>query len=185
MVGEFQLLVKVYEGGAVSGFMDGMERGDVMEFKHVEQNVKVSEEREDCGGRGREEGRGGGRAESGEEVSRPPADRGTLPPTVLLLLKILPPPSQPSNFLPSLSPFPSSISSPSQRQYPFGRKHIAMIAGGTGITPMVRSRVPSLRAACGLTFSSIKPVFSPLPPSPFSRSKLSTPSSAIPPTPQR
>lgn len=65
LVGKFQLLVKVYEGGKMSQHLRDMSISDELEFKHIEKNVKI--------------------------------------------------------------------------QYPFGRKHVTMIAGGTGITPIVQA----------------------------------------------
>eukprot|EP00929_Paragymnodinium_shiwhaense_P008395 TRINITY_DN112350_c0_g1_i1.p1 TRINITY_DN112350_c0_g1~~TRINITY_DN112350_c0_g1_i1.p1 ORF type:complete len:274 (+),score=61.93 TRINITY_DN112350_c0_g1_i1:64-885(+) len=41
MIGKFQLVVKVYEGGKVSGHMSTMELGATMDFKHIEKNVKL------------------------------------------------------------------------------------------------------------------------------------------------
>eukprot|EP00591_Stephanopyxis_turris_P013487 CAMPEP_0195510038 /NCGR_PEP_ID=MMETSP0794_2-20130614/2798_1 /TAXON_ID=515487 /ORGANISM="Stephanopyxis turris, Strain CCMP 815" /LENGTH=284 /DNA_ID=CAMNT_0040637387 /DNA_START=167 /DNA_END=1021 /DNA_ORIENTATION=- len=65
MIGEFELMVKIYPDGNLSQHMDRMKVGDKMDFKHIKFNVK--------------------------------------------------------------------------RQYPFGVKHIAMLVGGTGITPMVQA----------------------------------------------
>lgn len=65
MVGEFELMVKIYPDGNLSKFMDGMKVGDSMNFKHIIFNVK--------------------------------------------------------------------------KQYPFGVKNVAMLVGGTGITPMVQA----------------------------------------------
>jgi len=64
MVGKFELMVKVYDGG-LSKHMDAMAIGDTVEFKHIPFNVKT--------------------------------------------------------------------------QYPFKLKHIGMLAGGTGITPMLQA----------------------------------------------
>jgi len=64
MVGEFQLMVKVYDGG-LSKHMDQMSVGDTLDFKHIAFNVKT--------------------------------------------------------------------------QYPFNLKHISMLVGGTGITPMLQA----------------------------------------------
>lgn len=64
-VGKFELLVKIYPDGNLSGHMDLMEVGDTLEFKHISFNVK--------------------------------------------------------------------------KQYPFGCDNIAMLVGGTGITPMVQA----------------------------------------------
>jgi len=65
MVGEFELMVKIYPEGNLSKHMDGMKVGDTLDFKHIKFNVK--------------------------------------------------------------------------KQYPFGVKNIAMLVGGTGITPMVQA----------------------------------------------
>jgi len=40
MVGEFELMVKVYPNGNLSQHMDRMKVGDAMEFKHIKFNVK-------------------------------------------------------------------------------------------------------------------------------------------------
>ena len=64
LVGEFQLMVKIYDGG-LSKHMDGMQVGDELEFKHIPFNVKT--------------------------------------------------------------------------QYPFNLRHIGMVVGGTGITPMLQA----------------------------------------------
>lgn len=39
-VGEFDLMVKIYPEGNLSQFMDKMETGDTMDFKHIKFNVK-------------------------------------------------------------------------------------------------------------------------------------------------
>merc|ERR1719350_2251216 len=65
MLGEFRLLVKVYEDGAMSQHLESLPIGGKLEFKHGAANVKV--------------------------------------------------------------------------QYPFHKKHVAMLAGGTGITPMLQA----------------------------------------------
>jgi cytochrome-b5 reductase len=65
LVGKFQLLIKVYKNGKMSGHMQQMAIGEDLEFKHIAPNVKI--------------------------------------------------------------------------QYPFGKKHITMIAGGTGITPIIQA----------------------------------------------
>lgn len=65
MNGKFQLCVKVYEGGKVSGHMNTMKIGESMDFKHIDKNVKI--------------------------------------------------------------------------QYPFNKKHLTMLVGGTGITPMIQA----------------------------------------------
>ena len=39
--GEFQLLVKVYPDGVVSGALDALPIGGEMEFKHIKFNVKL------------------------------------------------------------------------------------------------------------------------------------------------
>jgi|EP00927_Polykrikos_kofoidii_P048875 cytochrome-b5 reductase len=65
LLGRFQLVVKVYEGGKLSQHMNTMDIGSDMEFKHIGKNVKV--------------------------------------------------------------------------QYPFGKSHITMLVGGTGITPMIQA----------------------------------------------
>lgn len=64
LIGRFQLMVKVYKGGKMSGHLQDMPIGEGLEFKHIEKNVKI--------------------------------------------------------------------------QYPFGKKQVTMIAGGTGITPIVQ-----------------------------------------------
>merc|ERR1712183_294154 len=65
MVGEFELMVKIYPEGNLSKHMDTMKPGDQMNFKHIKFNVK--------------------------------------------------------------------------KQYPFGVKNVAMLVGGTGITPMIQA----------------------------------------------
>lgn len=65
MVGKFQMVIKVYEGGKISKHMEKMSIGDAMDFKHISFNVKM--------------------------------------------------------------------------QYPFGKKAITMVVGGTGITPMIQA----------------------------------------------
>lgn len=40
MVGEFELMVKIYPSGNLSKHMDGMKVGDTMDFKHIKFNVK-------------------------------------------------------------------------------------------------------------------------------------------------
>lgn len=65
MIGEFELMVKIYPDGNLSKHMDSMKVGDTLDFKHIKFNVK--------------------------------------------------------------------------KQYPFGNKHICMLVGGTGITPMVQA----------------------------------------------
>eukprot|EP00448_Togula_jolla_P008946 CAMPEP_0170599696 /NCGR_PEP_ID=MMETSP0224-20130122/16939_1 /TAXON_ID=285029 /ORGANISM="Togula jolla, Strain CCCM 725" /LENGTH=277 /DNA_ID=CAMNT_0010924373 /DNA_START=39 /DNA_END=872 /DNA_ORIENTATION=+ len=65
MTGKFQLFVKVYPGGKLSGHMQNMPIGAPLEFKHIDKNVKL--------------------------------------------------------------------------QYPFGKKHLTMLVGGTGITPMIQA----------------------------------------------
>lgn len=40
MVGEFELMVKIYPEGNLSKHMDGMQVGDTMDFKHIKFNVK-------------------------------------------------------------------------------------------------------------------------------------------------
>lgn len=40
MLGKFQLLVKVYEGGVLSTHLRTMNLGDTIEFKHIDVNVK-------------------------------------------------------------------------------------------------------------------------------------------------
>jgi cytochrome-b5 reductase len=41
VVGEFDLMVKIYEDGKMSNYLDHVEIGDVVEFKHIQGNVKV------------------------------------------------------------------------------------------------------------------------------------------------
>jgi cytochrome-b5 reductase len=41
MLGQFELLVKIYPGGKLSQHLDKMEVGKPMEFKHIEKNVKI------------------------------------------------------------------------------------------------------------------------------------------------
>jgi len=65
LLGQFQLLIKVYPDGAFSKWIDGIDVGTSVQFKHTAKNVKI--------------------------------------------------------------------------QYPFGKKRIGMICGGTGITPMVQA----------------------------------------------
>lgn len=65
MVGKFELMVKVYEGGIMSKYMENMKIGETMDFKHIPFNVKI--------------------------------------------------------------------------QYPFAKKNIGMLVGGTGITPMIQA----------------------------------------------
>jgi len=65
MIGKFQLFIKVYEGGKMTKFMESMDVGATIDFKHIDKNVKV--------------------------------------------------------------------------QYPFGKKSISMLVGGTGITPMIQA----------------------------------------------
>lgn len=65
MVGEFEVMVKIYEKGNLSRFMGGLKVGDEMAFKHIAPNVK--------------------------------------------------------------------------KQYPFNKRHVGMLVGGTGITPMVQA----------------------------------------------
>eukprot|EP00187_Rhodella_violacea_P013619 CAMPEP_0184715290 /NCGR_PEP_ID=MMETSP0314-20130426/5247_1 /TAXON_ID=38298 /ORGANISM="Rhodella maculata, Strain CCMP 736" /LENGTH=316 /DNA_ID=CAMNT_0027178387 /DNA_START=18 /DNA_END=968 /DNA_ORIENTATION=+ len=78
MVGKFDLMVKVYPDGKMSGFMDKMEPGQTVDFKHIKPNVKI--------------------------------------------------------------------------QYPFNKKHIVMLVGGTGITPMIQA----LHAILGTESDSTK-----------------------------
>jgi cytochrome-b5 reductase len=65
LIGRFQLLIKAYKNGKMTGQLAQLAVGDDIEFKHTEKNVKI--------------------------------------------------------------------------QYPFGKKHITMIAGGTGITPIIQA----------------------------------------------
>jgi cytochrome-b5 reductase len=65
MLGQFELMVKVYESGALSSQLSALELGGTVDFKHIPFNVKI--------------------------------------------------------------------------QYPFGKARIGMIAGGTGITPMIQA----------------------------------------------
>ena len=65
MLGQFELMVKVYENGALSRQLGALELGGTVDFKHIPFNVKI--------------------------------------------------------------------------QYPFGKARIGMIAGGTGITPMIQA----------------------------------------------
>ena len=41
MIGRFELLVKIYDQGAMSQHLDGLQIGDAVEFKHIPFNVKV------------------------------------------------------------------------------------------------------------------------------------------------
>ena len=41
MIGKFELLVKRYDGGAVSQYLFGLSVGDKVEFKHIKFNVKA------------------------------------------------------------------------------------------------------------------------------------------------
>merc|ERR1719420_363960 len=41
MIGRFELLVKIYDQGAMSQHLDGLKIGDSVEFKHIPFNVKV------------------------------------------------------------------------------------------------------------------------------------------------
>jgi len=40
MIGEFELMVKIYPDGNLSKHLDGMKVGDTLDFKHIEFNVK-------------------------------------------------------------------------------------------------------------------------------------------------
>eukprot|EP00931_Biecheleriopsis_adriatica_P026441 TRINITY_DN16097_c0_g1_i1.p1 TRINITY_DN16097_c0_g1~~TRINITY_DN16097_c0_g1_i1.p1 ORF type:complete len:306 (+),score=49.18 TRINITY_DN16097_c0_g1_i1:67-918(+) len=65
MLGKFQLVIKIYPGGKMSGYLKDLAIGSDVDFKHIDKNVKV--------------------------------------------------------------------------QYPFGKKHLTMLVGGTGITPMIQA----------------------------------------------
>lgn len=65
MIGKFQLVIKKYPGGKMSNYIDNLQIGERILFKHIEKNVKI--------------------------------------------------------------------------QYPFAAKHITMLVGGTGITPMIQA----------------------------------------------
>ena len=41
MIGRFELLVKIYDQGAMSQYLDGLQIGSSVEFKHIPFNVKV------------------------------------------------------------------------------------------------------------------------------------------------
>jgi NAD(P)H-flavin reductase len=41
MLGKFELLVKRYDGGAVSQYLHGLETGAMVEFKHIKFNIKA------------------------------------------------------------------------------------------------------------------------------------------------
>jgi cytochrome-b5 reductase len=41
MIGRFELLVKIYAQGAMSQYLDGLQMGSAVEFKHIPFNVKI------------------------------------------------------------------------------------------------------------------------------------------------
>ena len=107
--GSFDLLVKVYENGTVSKWLDGLEMGTPVGFKHIPFNMCVLRDRIVL--------------HPGPERSAPLTPSPRLSPL-----------TRPEHAHPHVAVRPCS-----KAQYPFGKKTITMIAGGTGITPMYQA----------------------------------------------